>query len=530
VAALIVENANLVARLLERAALHPEREAIVECHGTRTRRITFAGLADDVAARAADLRTRGCKPGDRVLIFVPMSIALYGVLLAVLHVGAVAVFVDAWADRRRLEAAVRRSRPRVFAGVTRAHLLRLLSPAVRAIPEAIWVRNASARSPASEPGTPPVPLSADAAALVTFTTGSTGTPKAAMRSHAFLWSQHLALSEHLRHAEADIDMPTLPVFVLENLASGVTSVLPDFDPRRPGEIDPARIHAQMTRERVTTSSGSPAFYQRLADWCAEHGERLPLRRLATGGAPVLPPLVRALRKVANEVQVVYGSTEAEPIAGIDAAEMLAAMEDESGGLQAGLCAGHEVSAIQLKLVRPHDGPLELDDRGWAAWEVASGEVGEVVVTGDHVLAGYLDDPEAERAHKVRDGARVWHRTGDAARRDALGRLWLMGRLQQRVRRSGVTWWPGPPELRALTEPGVRHAAYFGERDASLGEHAVLCVEHADGRLDTAAEARLRAAVAPSPVDRLRVLRRIPRDPRHASKTDLGALRQALLRD
>ena len=522
-------NANLVARLFERAALHPERTAIVECRGAQSRRMTYAGLGADVAARAAALRSRGCGPGDRVLVFVPMSIALYGVLLAVLHVGAVAVFVDAWADRRRFEMAVRRTRPRVFAGVARAHLLRLLSPAVRAIPAAMWVRRASARQPGSEHARPPELLTESAPALVTFTTGSTGTPKAAMRSHGFLWSQHVALAQHLRHLETDVDMPTLPVFVLDNLASGITSVLPDFDPKRPGDIDPARIHAQMTRERVTTSSGSPAFYERLADWCRERGERLPLRTLATGGAPVLPPLVRSLRAVANEVQVVYGSTEAEPIAGIEAAEMLAAMDDERGPTPEGLCAGREVSAIQLKLVRPHDGPLQLDERGWSAWEVGEGEVGEVVVTGEHVLPGYLDDPEAERAHKVRDGARVWHRTGDAARRDALGRLWLMGRLQQRVRRSGSTWWPAPAELRALTVPGVRHAAYFGERDDTLGERAVLCVEHLEGRLTADAEARLRAVVAPAPVDELRVLRRIPRDPRHASKTDLGALRQMLER-
>jgi len=78
-------------------------------------------------------------------------------------------------------------------------------------------------------------------------------------------------------------------------------------------------------------------------------------------------------------------------------------------------------------------------------------------------------------------------------------------------------------------PGVRHAAYFGERDASLGERAVLCVEHPEGRLTAEAEVQLRAAVAPAPVDVLRVLRRIPRDARHASKTDLGSLRQALER-
>lgn len=519
-------GANLTARLLERAAAHPDRVAIVECHGSRTRRVTFAELAAEVGARAAELRARGCGRGDHVLIFVPMSIALYGVLLAVFHIGAVAVFVDAWADRRRLEAAVLRTRPHVFAGVAKAHLLRLLSPALRRIPVAMVVGRApTSRLPAESP--PPEPVEASSPALVTFTTGSTGAPKAAVRTHGFLWSQHLALAEHLGLTEADIDMPTLPVFVLNDLALGVTSVLPDFDPRRPGDIDARRVHAQMVRERVTTSSGSPAFYERLATWCRDHHERLPLRAVFTGGAPVLPPLVRALRSIVPEVHVVYGSTEAEPIAGIEAAEMLAAMDASCAETEPGLCVGREVAAIEAKLVRPADGPLELGARGWSEWEVGAGEVGELVVTGAHVLAGYLDDPEAERANKIRDAARVWHRTGDAARRDSEGRLWLMGRVQQRVVRAGATWWPGPVEVRALEVAGVRHAAYVGVPDTALGERALLVVECAEGRLPAGAEAGLRAVVAPAPVDEMRVLARIPRDPRHASKTDFAALQRAL---
>src|SRR5690606_6977711 len=87
--------------------------------------------------------------------------------------------------------------------------------------------------------TPPAEVPGDAAALITFTTGSTGRPKAAVRSHALLWAQHEALAEHLRLRPGDVDMPTLPIFVLNNLALGLTSAIPDFDPRRPADIDPA---------------------------------------------------------------------------------------------------------------------------------------------------------------------------------------------------------------------------------------------------------------------------------------------------
>jgi acyl-CoA synthetase (AMP-forming)/AMP-acid ligase II len=250
-----------------------------------------------------------------------------------------------------------------------------------------------------------------------------------------------------------------------------------------------------------------------------------VRALFTGGAPVLPGLARRLVRVTHGVaHVVYGSTEAEPIAGIEAGALAAAAESGAG---AGLCVGAPVPEIALCLVTPTDGPIELEREGLAAWQVGPAEVGEIVVSGAHVLGGYLDDPAADRENKIRDGERVWHRTGDAGRLDAEGRLWLMGRVKQRVRRHGATWWSTAAEVRVLDVPGVRHAAYFGRPENSGEQRAVLCVETEGGRLDSALESRLRAALGDIPVDEIRALRRIPRDPRHASKTDLAALLRSL---
>jgi acyl-CoA synthetase (AMP-forming)/AMP-acid ligase II len=302
-------------------------------------------------------------------------------------------------------------------------------------------------------------------------------------------------------------------------------VLPDFDPRRPADIDPATIMSQIEAERVSTTSGSPAFYERLAAWCRARRRRLPVRALFTGGAPVLPPLARLLvEAVAGEVHVVYGSTEAEPISGIAARDLLAGAE--AGG--DGLCVGAPVATIRMRLIRPWDEPIALGPAGWKEWEVAAGQVGEIVVSGDHVLPEYAGDPQANRAHKIRDGSTMWHRTGDAGRLDPEGRVWLMGRVKRRVVRLGETWWGLPAEVRALQVEGVRHAAYLGLPDASLGQRAVLCVETAGGRLDQAMRERLVAAAAPHPVDHLYALAEIPRDPRHRSKTDTEALARELL--
>jgi len=78
-------------------------------------------------------------------------------------------------------------------------------------------------------------------------------------------------------------------------------------------------------------------------------------------------------------------------------------------------------------------------------------------------------------------------------------------------------------------PEISHAAYLGRPDASLGQRAVLCVELTGADLIAELRERLLAAVAPSPVDELIALPHIPRDPRHASKTDFDALARQLER-
>jgi len=510
-------SANLAARLEACAAAHPQRPALVAGRGRARRELRYAELNARVGRVAARLLERGVRPGERVLIFVPMSIELYVALLAVVRMGAVAVFVDAWADRRRLDAAVAAARPVAFLGTPRAHLLRLASPAVRRLALHVLVRRDFGAGAAGERQAPVADVAGTAHALVTFTTGSTGRPKAAARSHGFLWAQHCALERHLGLDQADVDMPALPVFVLHDLATGCTCVLPDFDPRRPGEIDASAILEQMRDERVTTCSASPSFFDTLL---AERTGPLPLRALFTGGAPVLPALARRLASLPRtEARVLYGSTEAEPIASISARDMVAALDMP----EPGLCAGHPVDGIELRIVRAHDGPLELGADGWAEWDVGPGETGEIVVAGEHVLPGYLDDPASDRENKVRDGSRTCHRTGDAGRLDAQGRVWLMGRVRQRFEREGRVTWPLPVELAALRVAGVVHAAYIAAPGEAGAARAVLCVEAPDG----VAEEAVRAAAAPASVDEVVVLPRIPRDLRHASKTDTGALLERL---
>ena len=157
-------------------------------------------------------------------------------------------------------------------------------------------------------------------------------PKILARSHGFLRAQYEALPATLELEAGEIDLVTLPVFALANLAAGVTSVIADTDLERPGAADAKAILTQIAREGVTRTAASPAFLERL-DKLAD------MEKIFTGGAPVFPPLLRALGSRARRVTAVYGSSEAEPIAHISLEETGEAdwrRMREGGGLLVGM--------------------------------------------------------------------------------------------------------------------------------------------------------------------------------------------------
>src|SRR4030095_8202431 len=123
----------------------------------------------------------------------------------------------------------------------------------------------------------------------------------------------------------------------------------------------------------------------------------------------------------------------------------------------GLCVGHPVPQLDVRLIEVVDGPLP-PDRDLAGLTVPAGEIGEIVVSGAHVLPSYLNDDLANRETVRIEGGQLWRRTGDCGSVDHEGRLWLVGRLSQRVRRGGGALWSIPVEMDAVATGLVRHAA------------------------------------------------------------------------
>jgi acyl-CoA synthetase (AMP-forming)/AMP-acid ligase II len=160
---------------------------------------------------------------------------------------------------------------------------------------------------------------------------------------------------------------------------------------------------------------------------------------------------------------------------------------------------------------------------WGAEELSAGilpigAIGEIIVTGDHVLKGYLG-AIGDHETKFRISDQVWHRTGDAGCFDDRGRLWLHGRCAARIEDARGRLYPFGVECVAMTFPEVRRAAVAAHRAKRL-----LVVE-ADGNPEL--EQHLRAATAWAHIDDVVFLERLPVDRRHNAKVDYPALHELL---
>ena len=446
---------------------------------TASESVSFAELDRRASGFAATCAARGLGKGDRVLVAMPVGVDLYVALAACWRLGAVAVFPEPAMGLRGLRHAIAVTAPKFLLASGLYRLIRLLP--------ALWCCPRLAPGRTDHGQVPPVELVPDDPALISFTSGSTGAPKAIPRSHGFLTAQYQAVRELLATERHETDLVAFPVFALVNLAEGRPTVLPDWKLTRPDEVRPEALAGWIARTGATRALLPPALCETLA------GAEIPkaLHSVFTGGGPVKPALVDRLqtRKPGLRVVSVYGSTEAEPIAELDWADVGASERDAMAG-GAGLLTGAPVPGTQVRIVTD-----------------------EIQVAGAHVNAHYLD-PAQESGTKIREGATIWHRTGDAGRLDGQGRLWLLGRHDGVAQGREGPLYPFAVELAAESWPGVSRAALLTVEGGPLLVY--------EGPADPAECARKARALGLTDARRVAA---IPLDRRHWSKVDYTELRR-----
>ncbi len=394
-----------------------------------------AALRARVAGRAAELRAAGVAAGDRVAILLPNSVAMIEALLAAGCAGAAAVPVNLRWTASEVAHLFRDAKPRVL--ISTADALRAI-PGLTDHPPMVDVGG-----PPPTAALPPPPATGDPA-LILYTSGTTGKPKGAVMTHANLVSNARRIAAWLELGPADRVLTVMPLFhanaivigtLVPLVAGGATIVAERFRP--------STFWSSVARHRPTTVGTVPTMLSMLLGGEAPvPGDRASLRFVLTGSAPVPTDVLLGFEsRFGVEVIEGYGMTECT---------CRATFNPTGGRRRPGSCG---LPLEELRIV---------DDY---ARDVPRGEVGEIVMRGPHVMQGYWNDPDAT-AHTLRRG---WLHSGDLARQDADGFVYIAGRASDMIIRGGENVYPREIEEVLHAHPDVAEAAVIGLPDALYGE-------------------------------------------------------------
>jgi acyl-coenzyme A synthetase/AMP-(fatty) acid ligase len=542
--AVAIGAGNIAQPVLDRMADRPAHPALVVPVSWDDRRVghaeawTFGDLGHAVTRWRRRLAGAGVGPGHRVLLLAPPGLDFYAAALAVLADGATLVLVDRGMSLARARASVALAAPDAIVVAPSLRRLRRLLPETRRIPR-VMALDEGARPPAEDRGRPGPPAAAAPRgpgdeAILSFTSGSTGRPKGADRTHGTLLAQHRALQAVLPYRPDDVDVSAWPVVVMHALLNGTTSVLP---PVVPGRLDAVPAEALLSfaiDHGVTQLHGPPAFLRPLLQRARTRAARPALRRIVASGGPVDADLCRAVATAfpAAEGAVLYGSTEAEPVALCPMAEVVAAADRGDLRPGAGLLVGRPVPEIDVRILPPAPtpapappttGPATRRDAGrhhGAAGDRPDVGWGEIAFAGDHVLPRWFRDPAADASTRTPLDGKDFLRSGDVGRIDERGRLWLGGRVADAVHHGDriVHTYEVEPVLDALD--GVRRTALLATPGGP-----VLLVDTGPDRRPVPPLVRQvlhRAGLADIAVHGPVI---IPVDGRHQSKVDRPTLRR-----
>lgn len=427
--------------------------------------LTYGQFVAEVNHLAGLLQERGVGKGDRVFIALPNCAAFAVAYFACFRIGAVAVPFSTQFKAKEMASLLAHSRP--SAGVFSAQSGDVVRSATKEsgisplLAETSWGDKGAIEYTFSGPGRMDASpdssrVSPDDAAVILYTSGTTGTPKGVVLSHRNVISNVRACREAMPVSESDVFLLFLPMYHSFGFTTCV--VLPIFLGAScvilPGPKKEL-IASAVARFRATVSIGIPALYGIMAK--ADHTTASlfdSIRFFVSGAAPLpLPTLEAFSDRYKAPLLEGYGLTEAAPVVSLNPWE---------GARKKG-SIGIPLPGVSVRVVDEVDRDLD------------SGQIGELLIKGPNVMIGYFADDEATRG-RIKDG---WLYTGDMARLDEDGYIYIEDRKDDMIVVQGANVYPHEVEDTIKTIPGVLDVAVVGVRDVHLGKRPVAVVQPAE---------------------------------------------------
>jgi acyl-CoA synthetase (AMP-forming)/AMP-acid ligase II len=438
----------------------PDKTFLVE--GGRS--LSYAETLAGARAVAAQLQKGGVGPGDRVALLFPNCIDFCLSYFGVLMLGAVVVPMNNRLAPKELAYVLGDSGPKALIVEDQFWEAAQAMGRLTELPPRVIQAGGAKRqgvehldellAAGGEPEGKPE-LGPDSPAAIMYTSGTTGQPKGAILSHGNVFANARNCGAHLHYKQSDTTLIVVPLFHVTGLHSmlvafayvGGTCVIM----RAYNTADMIRL---MAEHKVTVTFKVPTMYTlMLVNPALESSDLSALRLACYGGAPMAPEtIVQLQQRLGADLINVYGLTEATS---------LVTVLPPCDALRKAGSIGLGTSGNRLKVVDEHGG------------ELPPGQVGELLIKGPMVVQGYWNKPEATAAAL----AGGWLHTGDYARIDPEGFVYIADRKKDMIIRGGENVYSIEVESALVSHPGVLEAAVVPRAHSIFGEvvHAfVVC--------------------------------------------------------
>ncbi|MBO9541610.1 long-chain fatty acid--CoA ligase [bacterium] len=452
------------------ATYTPEKVAVID--EASERRLSYRTLNQRCDRLAHVLRHRfGIQKGDRVAVLAQNCSEVLELFFAAGKLGAVLVPINWRLAAPEVRYILDDCGPRaLFYGPEFDALVREILPqlaleyVVPLAPDGMLTAYEDLLAMASDEVPTPAEIALDDPHLILYTSGTTGNPKGAILTHGTItWNAiNTQVGWDLHHD--DVTLAHTPFFHTGGLNVLTTPLL-----HRGGTVvvmrgfDATRSLSLIEQERCTVVFAVPTMFQMLLDAPNfESSDLSSIRFFITGGAPCPVPLIEAYARRGVTFKQGYGLTEAGP--------NCFTLDAKDSVRKAG-SVGFPNMHLDVRVV---------DDEGK---EVATGEIGELLISGPHVFAGYWRNPQAT-ADAIRDG---WLHTGDLVRRDEEGYYYIVDRKKDLFISGGENVYPAELEKALHHHPSIHEAAVIGVPDPKWGEVGRAFVVLREGHMLTEAE-------------------------------------------